>query len=62
MHYVLKVSILWSVQRRPLSLCIHNIYTQYMYKRAVYTYINVCMYVCAPALEGTAPTVLMVCL
>jgi hypothetical protein len=57
-HYVITVLILWSWQRCCLSSCIHNIYTEYMHNTALHTYIN--MYVYAPALEVTVPTVFMV--
>ena len=40
----LTVFILWSSQRDFLSLCVHKTYVQYMYKRVLYTYINVCTY------------------
>jgi hypothetical protein len=57
-YYVIKVLILWSWQRYFLHLCIHNVYSQYMYNTALYTHIYKHSYLCAPALEATAPTVL----
>jgi len=42
-RYVFKVPTLWSWQRRLSRLTLHNMYTQYMDNRLLYTYINVCI-------------------
>ena len=44
-HYVTRPLIVRSWQGRFLPLCIHNIYTLYMYSRALCTYINVSTHV-----------------
>ena len=49
-HYVIKMLIFRSWQKRFLRLCIHNIYSQCMYNRALHTYINICTY---PTCTGT---------
>jgi hypothetical protein len=38
------MAIVWSSQRHFLHLCIQNMYTQHMYNRALYTYINIRTY------------------
>ena len=57
-HYVITVLILWSWQRRSIRLCIHNIYTQYMYNRELHTHVSVCTH--APALDAAALPVFVV--
>jgi hypothetical protein len=42
--HIFEMLILWSWQSRFLHFYIQNIYTQDMYNRPLYTYINVCMY------------------
>ena len=44
-HYVIEVLILWPRQRCFLRFCIYSIYTCYIYDRALYTYINFCVYI-----------------
>jgi len=39
-HYVAKLFILWLSQRCFLRLRIHNVYTQYQYNEALYTYVK----------------------
>ena len=57
-HYVIKVLILRSWQRRFPRLCVHRKYTHYVYKSIIYAYKR--MYIYTPALEAAAPTVFMV--
>jgi hypothetical protein len=54
-NYAIKVLILGSWQRRVLRLCIHSTYTQCVYNRALYTYVNVCTYTaswCSQCVHG----------
>lgn len=41
-HYVIKMFIFRSWQKRFLRLRVHNIYSQCMYNGALHTYINIC--------------------
>lgn len=57
-HYVIKLLISWSWQRRFLRLCVHKIYTVNVKYSIIYVYKRIYLY--APALEAAAPTTLMV--
>jgi hypothetical protein len=54
-HYVIKVLISWSWQRRFLRLCVHKIYTVNVKYSIIYAYKRIYIYVYAPELEAAAP-------